>query len=115
RVHVANRKGPWQEVAILGYRLEEIDTSAFRQFLKDAAAAFGQNLQRLRTKPEDVMPWKVNGQRWHLSEKGFPIGQKMRWDRALLPRLMELVREVEPNLTVEWDARDAIKLKVPGI
>src|SRR6516225_3019557 len=52
---------------------------------------------------------------WHISDKGFPIGQKVRWDRALLPRLLELVREVEPNVVVEWDARDAIKLKVPGV
>ncbi len=115
RVHVANRKGPWQEIAILGYRLSEIDTPAFRQFLQEAATAFQQNLQRLRTKPEDVMPWKVNGQRWHLSEKGFPVGKKVRWDRAVLPRLLELVREAEPNVIVDWEARDAIKLRVPGV
>ncbi len=115
RVHVANRKGPWQEVAILAHRLDEVDTPAFRQFLQEAATAFHQNLQRLRTKPEDVMPWKVNGERWHLSEKGFPIGKKVRWDRAVLPRLLEMVREIDPNITVEWDARDAIKLKVPGV
>jgi len=115
RVHVADRKGPWQEVAILGNRLSEIDTRAFRQFLQEAVTAFHQNLQRLRTRPEDVMPWKVNGQRWHLGEKGFPVGKKVRWDRALLTRLLDLVREVEPNVTVEWDARDAIKLRVPGV
>ena len=54
--------------------------------------------KRLQTKPEDVMPWKVNGERWHLGEKGFPPGKKLQWDRALLPRLLDLVREVEPNL-----------------
>ncbi len=44
------------------------------------------------------MPWKVNGERWHLGDKGFPPGKKVRWDRALLPRLLQLVREVEPGL-----------------
>jgi excinuclease ABC subunit A len=115
RVQVANRKGPWQEVAILAHRLDEIDTPAFRQFLKDAVAAFQAQLQRLRTKPEDLMPWKVQGQRWHLGEKGFPIGKKVRWDRSLLPRLLDLVREVEPALVVRWDARAAITLYVPGV
>ncbi|HEV3263258.1 MAG TPA: excinuclease ABC subunit UvrA [Gemmataceae bacterium] len=115
RVQVANRKGPWQEVAILAYRLSEIDTPAFREFLEKAVAAFQANLQRLRTRPEDVMPWKLNGQRWHLGDKGFPPGRKVNWERSLLTRLVEVVREVEPGLEVHWDAREAIKLRVPGI
>ncbi len=115
RVQVANRKGPWQEVAVLAHKLNEIDTPAFKQFLKEAVAAFGTNVKRLQTKPEDVMPWKVNGERWHLSDKGFPPGRKIRWGRPLLARLLELVRQVEPKLQIEWDARDAILLKVPGV
>jgi excinuclease ABC subunit A len=115
RVQVANRKGPWQEVAVLAHRLAEIDTPAFREFVTQAIPAFHANLKRLKTKPEDVMPWKVNGQRWHLGDKGFPPGKSVKWDRALLPRLLDLVREVEPNVEVTWDVRDAITLRVPGI
>jgi excinuclease ABC subunit A len=115
RVHVANRKGPWQEVAIQAYRLSEIDTPAFRAFLKEAVASFEANVRRLQTKPEDMMPWKVNGERWHLGDKGFPPGQKVRWERPVLSRLLELVRRVEPGVRVEWDTRDAIKLYVPGV
>jgi excinuclease ABC subunit A len=115
RVQVANRKGPWQEVAVLAHRLSEIDTPAFREFLAEAVAAFGRSLKRLQTKPEDVMPWKVNGQRWHLGEKGFPAGRRLQWDRALLPRLLDLAREVEPGLEITWTARAAITLRVPGI
>ena len=63
------------------------------------------NLKRLQTKPEDVMPWKVNGERWHLGEKGFPPGKKVRGERSLLTRLLQLVREVEPGVLVRWDAR----------
>jgi len=115
RVHVANRKGPWQEVSILAHRLSEIDTPAFRAFLKEAAAAFEKNLQRMNTKPEDVMPWKVNGERWHLGEKGFPPGKKVQWKHSVLPRLLDLVRSIEPKLEVSWDARAAITLRLPGI
>ncbi len=115
RVWVTNHKGPWQSVTVQAHRLSEIDTPAFRAFLDKAALAFQQNLRRLATKPEDVMPWKVNGERWHLGEKGFPPGRKVQWDRGLLPRLLELVREVEPEVEVVWDARDAIKLRVPGV
>ena len=93
----------------------EIDTPAFRQFLSEAAQSFQDNLRRLRNKPEDVMPWKLNGERWHLGDKGFPAGKKLHWDRPLLSRLLELMREIEPALEVRWDTRDAITLRVPGV
>jgi excinuclease ABC subunit A len=115
RVRVPSHKGPWQSVTVLVHRLSEIDTPAFRDFLAKAVASFHANLKRMQTKPEDVMPWKINGERWHLGEKGFPPGRKVHWDRALLPKLLQLVREVEPNVEVRWDARDAITLKVPGV
>jgi excinuclease ABC subunit A len=114
RVWTTTHKGPWQSVTVLAHRLNEIDTPAFREFLAEAAASFHAALKRMQTKPEDVMPWKVNGERWHLGEKGFPPGKKPKWDRALLSRLLGLVREVEPDLQVQWDNRAAITLRVPG-
>src|SRR5262249_20786387 len=115
RVNVANRKGPWQEVWLLAHKLVEIDTPAFRAFLRQAAESFRNNVQRMRSKPEDVMPWKQNGERWHLGEKGFPPGRRLQWDRVILPNLLRVVREIEPGLEIVWDARDAVTLKVPGI
>jgi excinuclease ABC subunit A len=116
RVHVANLKGsPWQAVSLVVHRLGEIDTPAFAAFLTRAAGSFHQNLKRLRTKPEDVMPWRVDGRRWHLGEKGFPVGKKVQWEPALLSRLLGLVQQVEPGLEVVWDARAAVSLKLPEI
>ena len=115
RVQVSNRKGPWQEVAVLVNRRDEIATPAFRKFLKDAVAAYSGNLKKMETRLEDVMPWKVNGERWHLSDKGFPPGRKIRWDRTLLPQMIRLVREMEPDVDIKWDTRDAILFYVPGI
>jgi excinuclease ABC subunit A len=115
RVRVANPKGPWQKVAVAVHRLSEVDTPGFRAFLAKAAESFGQNLKRMATKPEDVMPWKVNGERWHLGEKGFPPGRKVLWDRGLLPRVLDLVRELEPDVKICWENRTAISMKVPGV
>jgi excinuclease ABC subunit A len=115
RVWVTPHKGPWQSVTVLAHRLSEVDTPAFRAFLAEAAASFLANLKKLKTRPEDVMPWKVNGERWHLGDKGFPPGKKVRWDRAVLSRLLQVLREIEPDLEVQWDARDAITLRVPGV
>jgi excinuclease ABC subunit A len=115
RVWVTPHKGPWQSVTVLVHRLSEIDTPAFHKFLREAVQSFHDALRRQQTRPEDVMPWKVNGERWHLGEKGFPAGKTVAWDRALLPRLLQLAREIEPAVEVRWDARDAITLKVPGV
>jgi excinuclease ABC subunit A len=115
RVQVSNLKGPWQQVSVVVHRLGEIDTPAFCKFLAEAVSSFHANLKRVQTRPEDVMPWKLNGERWHLGEKGFPAGKRLRWDRSLLPRLLEIVREVEPRLEVTWTSRAAISLKIPGV
>jgi excinuclease ABC subunit A len=116
RVRVTHHKGPpWDSVTVLAHRLSEVDTPAFRQLIKEAAASFHAGLKRMQTKPEDVMPWKVNGQRWHLGDKGFPAGKRVAWDRTLLPRLLDLVQEIVPDLHVDWDARAAISLRIPGI
>jgi excinuclease ABC subunit A len=115
RVKVANRKGPWQEVWMLVHRNSEIDTPGFRDFLKKAVESFHANVKRMTTKPEDLMPWMVAGERWHLSEKGFPPTRKLRWDRALLPRLVELVKSVEPNIIIRWDNRLYIALGVKEV
>src|SRR5262249_19055325 len=106
RVWGPHPKGPYQTGTGLGHRLAGSHTPAFREFLAQAVAAFGANLKRLHTRPEDVMPWKVDGQRWHLSDKGFPPGRRVQWDRPLLPRLLDLVRELEPGVEINWSTRD---------
>ncbi len=115
RINVANRKGPWQEVWMLIGKKEEIDTPSFRAFLKQAVEAFHKNVKKMNASPEDSMPWKINGERWHLGEKGFPPGRRLLWDRALLPKLLAIIKEVEPGIEIQWDSRDGILLKVPGI
>jgi excinuclease ABC subunit A len=115
RIGAINSRGPWQSVVVKAHRLSEIDTPAFRDFLREATQSFQKNLVRLQTRPEELMPWKLNGERWHLSDKGFPPGAKVRWERPLLPRLLELVRAIEPTIEVTWDVRDAVTLRVPGI
>ncbi|MCI0462038.1 MAG: excinuclease ABC subunit A, partial [Gemmataceae bacterium] len=114
RVRVKNMKGPWQSVEI-GVRWQrELDTPGFKAFLQKAVSAFETTLKRMATKPEDVMPWKINGERWHLSDKGFPPGKPPRWSLGLLPRLVALVKEIVPEIEINWTTRDAITLRPKG-
>ncbi len=115
RVEVSQHAGPWQHVVVTVVKREEIDTPAFRAFLNEAAASFKNQVGRLGTAVEDVMPWKQNGEKWHLSDKGFPPGRGRKWDANLLPRFLDLVRGLEPGVDVKWDVRDAVTLRVPGV
>ena len=114
RVEVVQRRGPWQEVVVTVVKKAEVETPAFRAVLKKAAESFRAQVGRMSMAVEDVMPWKANGEKWHLSEKGFPPGRQVKWDRRLLPALLKLVREIEPGLEIKWDTRDAILLRLPG-
>ncbi len=110
RVEVANPRGTWQMVVVTIAKTPEVETAAFLLFLKQATDAFLKAVGQM-DKPEGVeavMPWKINGEKWHLSEKGFPPGKAAKWDRGILPALIKLVHEVDPKLEVKWDTRDAI-------
>jgi len=115
RVWVTNHKGPWQSVTIKVFRKSEIDTPAFRAFVAQAVQSFHHCIRRAKQKPEDLMPWKLHGERWHLGDKGFPPGRQVRWDRQVLQRLLVLIREIEPQAVIEYDQRDFLKIRVPGV
>jgi excinuclease ABC subunit A len=115
RVAVSQGKGPWQDVCVTVVRKEEVETPAFREFLKRAADSFHAQVGRLKTNVEDVMPWKTNGEAWHLGPKGFPPGKGAKWDRGVLPALLAVVRAAAPNVEIKWDVRDAVTFRVPGI
>jgi excinuclease ABC subunit A len=114
RVWVENLRGPWQSVNILVHRLSEVQTPAFERFLKKAIESFNGNIKRLKTKPEDLMPWKLNGEKWHLGEKGFPPGRKLYWDRAVLKQALDILRAAVPDVEIKWDNRVVFMLRIPG-
>jgi excinuclease ABC subunit A len=115
RVKCKNLRGPWQEVQIDAHSWQEIDTPAFWAFLERAVAGFQRFTERLETKPEDVMPWKVLGQKWHLSRKGFPPGKKTDWKPEVLEELLEMLADAVPNGQFLWNNQNVVYLMVPGV
>ncbi|MBY0230490.1 MAG: excinuclease ABC subunit UvrA, partial [Gemmataceae bacterium] len=100
RVWITDHKGPWASVTIRVCKKSEIDTPAFRAFVAKAAASFQATLGALEKKPEDLMPWKVMGEKWHLGDKGFPPGRKVRWERGALSKVLAICKQAEPALEV---------------
>ncbi|MBA4062787.1 MAG: excinuclease ABC subunit A [Isosphaera sp.] len=113
RVEVGSWSGQ-QYVVVVVHKKAEIDTPAFRDFLARAAEVVAGRAATAAGGVEGNMPWKKDGEKWHLGDKGFPPGQGAKWDRGLLPRLIRLLREIDPTLEFKWDVRDAVTVRPPG-
>jgi excinuclease ABC subunit A len=103
-----------QQVVIVAHKKDEIDTPAFREFLSRAVEIVGGRTATAAGGVEGNMPWKKDGEKWHLGGKGFPPGLGAKWDRDLLARLVKLFREIDPSLEFRWDVRDAVTVYPPG-
>jgi excinuclease ABC subunit A len=123
RVKCKNLRGPFQEVEIGAHSWEEIDTPEFWKFLEKAIAGFRKFTQRVQQNPEDVMPWKVLGRKWHLARKGFPPGKAPAWNIDVLEELLEMLGETalaggDKDATLSpqflWNNQQVVHLMVPG-
>ncbi|MGB6044177.1 MAG: excinuclease ABC subunit A, partial [Pirellulales bacterium] len=114
RVRCKNLRGPWQEVELKVHRLEEIDTPHFWKFLSEASEGFQQITNKKQEKPEDLMPWKVLGKKWHLMSKGFPPGRPAQWKPQLLEDLIALLEQSAPDAEFVWTNQVLVNLNVPG-
>jgi excinuclease ABC subunit A len=115
RVKCKNLRGPWQEVQIDAHSWDEIDTPEFWSYLERAVAGFQKFAERVEARPEDVMPWKVLGQKWHLSKKGFPPGKKTTWPPEVLEELLEMLSDTAPDGQFLWNNQQVVHLMVPGV
>ena len=113
RVRVGNlKKQPWQVVTVLAHYLTEVKTPAFRKFLKVAAASHQSQLAKMSESAGEFMPWQLLRDKWHFSEKGFPVGKGRKWDGALLQELVSLVRKLVPAAVWEFDKRDVVNIRL---
>ena len=113
RIKCKNLRGPWQEVQVDAHSWEEINTPQFWSFRQRAIAGFEKFTGRVKKSPEDVMPWKVLGQKWHLARKGFPPGKKPAWAIEVLEDLLEILSEEAPAGQFLWNNQEVVHLMVP--
>jgi len=102
RVIVRSVRGPWQEIELRVFQLEEIDTLEFWEFLEAAVRGFSEQTQRVDQNLDDHSPWKKLGRRWHFLRKGFPAGTSVQWDVAVLEELCAIVNEAAPACRFVW-------------
>ena len=96
------------------HSLAEIDHPKFWSFLEEAVAGFQKFTHRIEQRPEDVMPWKVLGRKWHFARKGFPPGKRIHWDAEVLEELCELLSAAAPEGQFLWNNQQLVHVFVAG-
>ncbi len=115
RVRCRNLRGPWQEIEVRVHAYQEIDRPEFWKFLDESIAGFGRFAQRARQNPEDLMPWKVLGRKWHFTRRGFRPGAKIEWENEVLEHILELLAETAPQGQFLWNNKQVVPLYLPGV
>jgi excinuclease ABC subunit A len=114
RVKVKSAKGPWQEVEVRAFTLEEIDKPEFWQFIEEAVAGFSKVEERKELNLDDHTPWKKLGQKWHFMRKGFPPGKQVKWAPEVLEELCELLEDVAPESQFLWNNQVVVRMYLNG-
>jgi len=114
RIKCRQLRGPWQEVQLQVHGYEEIDRPEFWHFIEKAVDGFQKFTTRKKQSPEDVMPWKVLGRKWHFARKGFSPGKTIRWETETLEELCEMLTEAAPDGQFLWNSQQVVHLCVNG-
>lgn len=102
RVRVQQSTGPFQEIELKVHSYTEIDRDEFWEFLDLAIAGFEKFTDKVKKKPEDLMPWKILKEKWHLLPKGLIGGKKRDWDVSVLENLFKILGELAPSAKIVW-------------
>jgi excinuclease ABC subunit A len=114
RVRVRRLRSVFQQVDVAVFRLAEIDTPEFREFLEKAVASFTKVVDQLHSDPASAAPWTGDGEAWHRSKSGFRPGRKRRWAPELLDRILACIEEASPSGQWDWASRDSVKRRLRG-
>ncbi|MBI1825165.1 MAG: ATP-binding cassette domain-containing protein [Planctomycetes bacterium] len=106
--------GGWDNVRISLRDFKDVNRVAFHTFLKAAAIAYFKHCKRVDEKPELSEPWAVDGERWHLSQKSMSARQTPQWTPPLLMTIIGQFKKLQKNLMLDWNAKTAVAMKVPG-
>ncbi len=114
RTKVRGARGPWQEIELRVHAYAEIDRPEFWTFLDQAIEGFRRFTDRVRQNPDDIMPWKVLGQKWHFARRGFHIGKNILWDVEVLEQLYQMLSDAAPQAQFLWNNKVVVPVYLPG-
>ncbi|QDT36977.1 excinuclease ABC subunit UvrA [Stratiformator vulcanicus] len=113
RLWVKNIRGPWQEVTFKVHWQEEVETKAFKNFLKEAKRAFLAQAEQTKLDLTELAPWKVLGRKWHTSQKGLANGANAN-QPELTDELCTLIEASGSGLDVDWSGKTKVIYRKGG-
>jgi excinuclease ABC subunit A len=102
RVRVHRSQGRWQEIELRVHSWEEVDRKEFWDFLDSAIKEFAKYTKKVEKNPNNLMPWKILGEKWHSLPKGLIGGDKLLWEPSLLTELFGMLKEIAPQSRIVW-------------
>ena len=114
RVRVQRHSGPWQEIELRVFSMSEVNRPEFWDFLDIAIREFTKFSKKTEKNPNDLMPWKVLGEKWHFLPKGLVGGDRLRWDVSLLRDIFGIINETSPDVRAVWTNKVLVPLYLDG-
>lgn len=108
--HLTGVVGDWDDVRISLRDFKDVDKTAFTKFIKRAATAYANHIEKRKNSVELNEPWKTLGSKWHLSQKNMSARQIAKWKPALLVSLLGRFKSIQPGLTLDWNSKTAVQL-----
>jgi excinuclease ABC subunit A len=84
------------------------DSNAFSGADSETLNPVTPPLQTASLPPEELLPWKALGEKWHFLDRGLTGGNRRRWDVSLLQELFDIIRGVAPGASFVWGNKDEI-------
>ncbi len=112
----ATQNGIWMDFEIQAYTLAEIDTPQFWKWLNHAMDEFLGLTTPVMKKAVDldqVMPWKVMGEKWHMLRKGFPPGREVQWTPDVLSSVALTIDKTAAGKW-KWDEESTARFFLDG-
>jgi excinuclease ABC subunit A len=105
----------FDDIRVHIHDLAEIDTPAFRRFLKSAIAGYLKTIGQWQEDPESAEPWKTDGRKWHTSQKAVSPNRRKLWKPTLLMELVGRLNKCVPDLALDWNHKTAVVIKHPAM
>ncbi len=114
RVQIRPAGAGMDQVRVLVHDRKEIDTPAFREFLKTALTAYLKHIASMAKDESKAAPWKADGKSWHLSQKSIPLSQDKKWKPMDLLAFIGRASKAVPRMKLDWTGKVFVELLTEG-
>jgi excinuclease ABC subunit A len=114
RVVLRKSSRSFEDVRLHLHDFKDVDKAAFESFLRQAAQAYFQMVERTQSAPDKGEPWKTDGRQWHLSQRGITKQYDVLWKPTALVELLGRFNKLVPDIETIWTGKVAIALRTAG-